>query len=125
MSQQATNNVATLTQKQQQDQENLFEAEVEYILDELQQKAHGIFQDEASTLSDCAVEIRTRLNGMLPHPRGRRYWLRDLGVIVLQIMTVMEAHGYKLSEEVLEVLVQAREDYQVVQDFARERQLAS
>ena len=124
MMHQATNsNVASLTQKQEQ--ENLFEAEVEYILDELQQKAHGLFQGEASTISDCAVEIRTRLNGMFPYPQGRRYWLRELGVIVLQIMTVMEAHGYKLSEEVLEVLAQAREDYQVAQEFARERQLAS
>lgn len=118
-------NVSKITyehQKRDKDLENLFEAEVEYVFDELQKKAYGIFGTEAVCIPDCAAEIGQRLAGITPCSCGRRYWLRDMGVIMLQIMTLMESHGYKISEEILEILAQAREDYREAEGFANERQ---
>lgn len=117
-------NVSSITedhQKRDKDLENLFEAEVEYVFDELQKKALEIFGSETVSVPDCAAEIGHRLAGITPCSCGRRYWLRDMGIIVLQIMTMMESHGYKVSEEILEILAQAKEDYRAAEGFANER----
>lgn len=112
-------------QKREKDLENLFEAEAEYVLDEIQKQAHQIFGEDVGSMSDCASEIGYRLAGIRPGVRGRQYWLRDMGVVMLQIMTVMEAHGYKISEEILEIMAQAREDHQEAAKFAQKTRLTS
>lgn len=112
-------------QKRDNDQENLFEAELEYVLDEVQKRAHHVFGEDAGSITDCASEIGYRLAGIRPGVRGWQCQLRDMGVVVLQIMSVMEAHGYKISEEILEIMAQAREDRQAAAGFARQKYLAS
>lgn len=112
---------ASEQQKRERDLENLFEAEVEYVLDELQKNSLRIFGEEAGSVTDCAVEIGHRVAGIKPGTRHNRYWLRDMAIIVLQIMTVMETHGYKISEEVLEIMAQAKEDFQEAKSFVDER----
>lgn len=110
--------------KREQDLENLFEAEVEYVLDEIQKKTHELFGERTGSVSDCAMEIGSRLAGAMAGSTNRKYWLHDMGVIVLHVMALMEAHGYKLSEEVLEIMAQLREERQA-ECAARKKRLAS
>lgn len=96
-------------QKTNKDHENLFEAEVEYVLDELQKRAHGAFREDSGSITDCAVEIGCRLPMLSQGGSHGAYWLRDMGLIVMHIMALMENHGYKVSEEILEIMAEARE----------------
>lgn len=105
--------------------DHLFEAEVEYVLDELQKKAYRLFGEDAGTLPACDAEIGFRLADITPQGKPGHYWLRDMGVIVMQIMSVMETHGYKLSEEILEIVAIAEEEKGSFTGVAPEKELAS
>lgn len=80
--------------------EHMLEAEVEYVLDELQQIAYKIFDE------NCVPALNARLAGIASQRTDRRQWFRDMAETVLLMMSLMETHGYQLSEEILDVLAQ-------------------